>query len=109
MCARIMCAVLVMPAPDYHCASHSSPSPRVTCDVSDPAPERELSHWALNKTEPACLGYDPGVFETLGSGGSFLWQQLQHGEEEGAELGGFLPWPLVLIQQDLKQAPWLQL
>lgn len=70
---------------------------------------RELVLWALHKTELVCLGGDPGVFQTLGSCGSFLWQQLQHGQEERAELDGFLLRPLVLIQQDLKQTPRLQL
>lgn len=45
---------------------------------------------------------DPGVFQTLGGRGSFLGQQLQHGQEEGAELGGLLLTPLVLVQQDLQ-------
>lgn len=45
---------------------------------------------------------DPGVFQTLGGRGSFLWQQLQHGQEEGAEPGGLLLTPLVLVQQDLQ-------
>lgn len=48
------------------------------------------------------LGGDPGVFQTLGRRGSFLWQQLQHGQEERAELGGVLLAPLVLVQQDLQ-------
>lgn len=52
---------------------------------------------------------DPGVFQTLGSRGSSLRQQLQHGQEEGAELGRVLLAPLVLVQQDLQQAPRLQL
>lgn len=52
---------------------------------------------------------DPGVFQALGSRGSFLWQQLQHGQEERAELGGVLLTPLVLVQQDLQKAPGLQL
>lgn len=68
----------------------------------------QLVLWALNKTELVCL-CDPGVFQTLCSCGSFLWQQLQHGREERAELDGFLSWPLVLIQEDLKHTPWLQL
>lgn len=73
---------------------------------SPPAPS---SPWVLNKTEVLCLGGDPGVFQALGGCGSFLRQQLQHGQQEGAELGGFLPRPLVLIQQDLQQTPRLQL
>lgn len=47
--------------------------------------------------------------ETLGSRGSSLRQQLQHGEQEGAELGSLLLGPLILIQQDLQQTPRLQL
>lgn len=49
------------------------------------------------------------MFQALGGCGSFLRQQLQHGQQEGAELGGLLPRPLVLIQQDLQQTPRLQL
>lgn len=55
------------------------------------------------------LGAYPGVFEALCSGGSFLRHYLQHGLQERAELDGFFPGPLVLIQQDLDQTPRLQL
>lgn len=94
----------MMPAPDY---SHSWPKSCVTCNMSEPAPEQAAS--PRDSEGPACLGVNPGVFQTLGSRGSFLWQQLQHGQEERAELDGFLPRPLVLILQDFKQAPWLEL
>lgn len=55
------------------------------------------------------LGDDPGMFQTLGSCGSFLRHQFQHGQEERAELGGFLSRPLVLIYQDFKEAPRFEL
>lgn len=64
---------------------------------------------ALDTMQAAFLQGNPGVFETLGSSGSFIWQELQHGQEEQAELGCFLPPPLIFIQQDLKQTPRLQL
>ncbi|MED6238034.1 hypothetical protein ATANTOWER_005426 [Ataeniobius toweri] len=53
-------------------------------------------------------GGNPGVFQTLSSGGSSQWLLFQHGEEKQTELESFFSWPLVLIQQDLQQAPWFQ-
>ena len=90
-----MKAVVMMPAPSY---SHNCPSLVF-----------QVLRWALNDTQLLDLGGDPGVFQTLGSCGSFLWQQFQHSPEERTKLGGFLPWPLIFIQQDFKQAPWFQL
>lgn len=64
MCARIMCAVLVMPAPDYHFASHSSPSPRVTCDVSEPAPERAIPMGSEQDRTGVSRIWSRGVWDT---------------------------------------------
>lgn len=60
-------------------------------------------------TAHLALGADPGVLQTLGSCGSSLRLQLQHSEEEGAEAGRVLLAPLVLVHQDVQQAPRLQL
>lgn len=51
----------------------------------------------------------PGVAQALCSRGSLLWDQLQHGNQEVSEALGFFPGPLVLVDQDLQQAPRLQL
>lgn len=60
-------------------------------------------------TAHLALRADPGVLQTLGSRGSPLRLQLQHGEEEGAEAGRGLLAPLVLVHQDVHQAPRGQL
>lgn len=90
-----------MPAPDYY---NISLSWQVQCQI-------QSCYYTQGYARACqlCLGVDPGVFQTLGSGGSFLWKQLQHGEEEGAELERFLAWPFIFIQQDFTQTPWLQL
>lgn len=89
----------------------------VLCNVTSPIlwlltqpSTRPLSQpGVINRMQVLGLRGDPGVSETLGSRGSFLRQQLQHGEQEGAEVGSFLPGPLILIQEDLQQTPRLQL
>lgn len=52
---------------------------------------------------------EPGVAQALGRRGSFLWDQLQHGDQEVGEALGFFSGPLVLVYQHLQQAPGLQL
>lgn len=47
--------------------------------------------------------------QALCSRGSFLWDQLQHGNKEVGEALGFFAGPLVLVNQHLQQAPRLQL
>lgn len=93
-----------------HQCDHVHPSAdRVQCDPMFPALLLITVHLVLNKTHSVCLGDDPGVFQTLSSCRSFFRPQLQHGEEERAELDGFVLRPLVLIEQYLMQAPGLQL
>lgn len=56
----------------------------------------------------ARLCAQPGVLQALGGRGPALGLQLQHGQQEVAELGGLVQGPLVLLQQNLKEAPRLQ-
>ena len=47
--------------------------------------------------------------EALGGTGPLLGDQVQHGQQEGAEGDGLLLGPLVLLHQHLEQPPGLQL
>lgn len=55
-----------------------------------------------------CLRAEPSVLQALRCCGPALGLQLQHGQQEVAELGSLIQGPLVLFQQDLKNAPGLQ-
>lgn len=48
------------------------------------------------------------MLQALRRRGPALGLQLQHGEQKVAELGRLVQGPLVLLQQDLEQAPRLQ-
>lgn len=48
------------------------------------------------------------MLQALRCRGPALGLQLQHGQQEVAELGSLIQGPLVLLQQDLKNAPGLQ-
>lgn len=52
---------------------------------------------------------EPRVAQALCRRGSFLWDQLQHGNKEVGEALSFFAGPLVLVNQHLQQAPRLQL
>lgn len=56
----------------------------------------------------AGLCVEPGVLQALRRRGSPVGLQLQHGQQEVAELGGLVQGPLVLLQQHLEQTPRLQ-
>ena len=51
---------------------------------------------------------EPGVLEALEGGGAPVGVELEHGEEEGAELLRLLLIPLVLLHQNVPQFPHLQ-
>lgn len=61
----------------------------------------------------SCLGEplegEPAVAQAFGGCGSFLRDELQHGQKKVCEALGLLPRPLVLVLQDLQQTPRLQL
>ena len=48
------------------------------------------------------------MLQTLEGGGAPVGVELEHGEEEGAELVGLLLFPLVLLHQNVSQLPHLQ-
>lgn len=52
---------------------------------------------------------EPGVAQAVCGCGSFLRDQLQHGQEEVSEALGLFVGPLVLLHQHLQQTPRLQL
>lgn len=56
----------------------------------------------------AGLCVEPGVLQALRRRGSPVGLQLQHGQQEVAELGGLVQGPLVLLQQHLEQTPRFQ-
>lgn len=62
----------------------------------------------IRKRRGAGLCVEPGVLQALRRRGSPVGLQLQHGQQEVAELGGLVQGPLVLLQQHLEQAPRLQ-
>lgn len=52
---------------------------------------------------------EPAVLQALRCAGPAFRLQLQHGEQEVAELGSLVQGPLVLLQQNLKKTPRLQI
>lgn len=61
---------------------------------------RVPSRWSLR--------VQPGVLQALRRRGPLVWLQLQHGQQEVAELSRLVQRPLVLLQKHLEQAPRLQ-
>lgn len=57
---------------------------------------------------PGSLRVQPGVPQALRRRGPPVRLQLQHGQQEVAELSRLVQRPLVLLQQHLEQAPRLQ-
>lgn len=55
------------------------------------------------------LGREPWMGEALGCSGPPFRHQVQHGQKEAAERVCLLFGPLVLLYQDVKQTPRLQL
>lgn len=55
------------------------------------------------------LRIEPRVPETLSSGGPLLRDEFQHRQQEVCEAGSLLLGPLILLYQNLQEAPRLQL
>lgn len=66
------------------------------------------SAWSMCSEVKRPLEGKPSVSQTVGSSGSFLWQELQHRKQEISEGLGLLTRPLVFIHQNLQQTPRLQ-
>lgn len=67
-----------------------------------------LLHDVSCRSPKPCLRAEPSVLQALRRRGPALRLQLQHGQQEVAELGSLIQGPLVLLQQHLKNAPGLQ-
>ena len=64
---------------------------------------------ALFKVQLLSRGVEPTVFEALGGRGPLGGVKLQHGLQEGGKLDGVPLRPVVLLRQDVEEAPGFEL